>query len=74
MFHKLITRVFLLLLLIHPLVRLQELGKCSVVFKELTVRANLRDLAVCHHHYDITLREEPDTMSHKDTNLQKITG
>ena len=63
-----ITRVFLFFL-VHPLVRLQELSKGFIVFHEFSVRADLRDLAVYHHHYDITLREKPNPMSHKDTNL-----
>ena len=44
------------------LISLQELRKGSIIFDELTVRANLCDLSVCHHDYDITLREEPNTM------------
>ena len=54
----------------HILICLQETGKVSVIFNELIVRADLCDLSVCHYHYDITLREEPNAMSHKDTNLQ----
>ena len=57
----------------HILISLQEMGKGSIVFHELSVRANLCDLAVCHHHYDITLGEEPNPMSHKDTNLHKYS-
>ena len=60
---NLITRVFLFFL-IDSLVSLQKLCKSTVVFKELIVRADLCDLSICHHHYDITLREEPNTMSH----------
>ena len=49
------------------------MGKVPIIFNELIVRTNLCDLAICHHHYDITLREEPNPMSHKDTNLHEET-
>ena len=64
-----ITRV--LLFTVHTLMRPQKLGKGSVIVDELIVRADLCDLAICHHHYDITLREKPNPMSHKKTNLNK---
>ena len=62
-------RGFLSFIIIHPFVGLKELGKGSVIVDELIVRADLCDLAICHHHYDITLREKPNPMSHKKTNL-----
>ena len=56
---------------IHTLISLQELGKGSIIVDELSVRADLCDLAIHHHHNDITLREESNPMGHKDTNLNK---
>jgi hypothetical protein len=62
-----------ILIFVHTLISLQKLGKVSVIVDELIVRADLCDLAICHHHYDITLREKPNPMSHKKTNLQEKT-
>ena len=59
-----LTLVVFILIFIHTLISLQELGKGSIIVNKLIVRADLCDLAIRHHHYDITLREKPNPMSH----------
>ena len=50
---------------VQTLVSLEKLGKVSIIVNELSVSAQLSDLTVSHHHYDITLREVPNPMCHQ---------
>ena len=60
--------------LLHVSVGPDEVGKHSVVVHEVVVGAHLCDAAAVHHHYLVTLREEPNTVGDQDTDLKRGRG